>query len=167
MAAVSQEPNEAVKALREWGAARAAWWENPTRGRCGRKDCPEEDCILHEAEDGVLVCADHYRRQSNRDKPYPCDTCGEGPAFRDPMHRRDEMLCMRCHNKDGYVPGERAMVTKLASRQGVEHPMARRVKCIAAGHGTDCGGEIKQRGKLGTICNKHHDPVKWLKNRTD
>lgn len=159
--------NEAVEALREWGVSRAEFWANPPRGRCEVGGCEETDAILHETDQHVMMCASHYREQSDRDRPYPCDVCGKGPAFRDPAHRQDEMKCIDCHAADGYVPGERAMVNKVAARVGVEHPMARRVQCIARGHGTECAGEIKQRGKRGVLCNKHADPVKWLKNRRD
>lgn len=162
------ELNDAVIALREWGAARAAFWANPTRGQCEwAEGCPEDNPIIQPQEDydGKMLCAHHARQVADRHKPYPCDRCGQGSAFRDPVHRRDEMLCAACHLEDGYEPTERAMVKKLENRQGVEHPMARRVKCIAADKGTECVGEVKQRGRLGVLCNKHADPKKFNASR--
>jgi hypothetical protein len=165
------ELNDTVKGLREWGARQADFWKDPPRGECqAPAGCTEENPILFESHDadGLLLCADHYRRASDVEahKSYPCDRCGAGGAFRDPAHRRDEMLCQSCHKDDGYEPTERAMVNKTAARVGAEHPMARRVKCIAAGKGTACKGEIKQRGKVGVLCTFHFDPVKYNKAKS-
>jgi hypothetical protein len=165
------EKNAAVLALEEFGRQRAEFWRNPPRGQCEWPEepgCREDDAILHVQvsgeHEGLEFCAGHSRQVADRNKPYPCDECGQGPAFRDPLGRKNEMKCARCHEKDGYVPGERAMVNKTTARVGVTHPLARKIKCIAAGI-TECGGEVKQRGKLGLICNKHHDPVKWNNRR--
>jgi hypothetical protein len=157
--------NDATDALKAFGEARAEWWKNPPRGQCSVTGCPRDDAILHETESGDLVCATHYADQADRDKGYPCDECGHTPAYRDPLHRRDEMYCNDCHARMGYVPGERAMVKKVERRVGVTHPLGRTQVCIAAGKGTECGGQKKQRSSLGILCDKHFDPVKWLKGR--
>lgn len=145
--------------VRSFGEGRAAFWADPPRGTC--TGCGDEDVILHQGD----VCANCYRQASNRDQPYPCDRCGQGKAFRDPVHRRDEYLCQTCHLEDGYVPGERAMITRVQARVGATHSQGRREPCIAAGHGTACKGQIKPRGKLGVLCDFHSDPRKYLNNK--
>lgn len=157
--------NQARKALDEFGATRAEWWRDPPRGKCGREGCFEHDAILYTARDGELVCAEHLRRQADRNRPYPCDNCGHEPAFRDPLERKDEMLCAKCHERNGYVPGKRAMISKIERRQGVTHSLGRKDVCIAAGKGTECRGQVKQRGRVGVVCDLHHDPVKYNKNK--
>lgn len=155
---MTQPPQE----LLDYGAARAEFWKNPPRGKCAEDGCLEESPILHTGADGLGRCATHYTARTVRQRDYPCDRCGAGPAFRDPAHRLDIMLCAECHESEGYVPGERAMVSQSAVRQGVTHSMARRVKCAAAGYGTECRGEIKQRGSRGMLCSYHADPKKYL-----
>jgi len=157
--------NDALDKLAEFAEQKRLFWLNPTRGHCGRKECPDEDAILWEAADGVMVCGFHYRQQSNRDRPYPCDECGREGAFRDPAHRRDEYKCHECHAKDGYVPGDRSMITKIAARVGAVHSQGKRDPCVAAGYSTECKGQVKPRGKLGVLCDFHADPKKYLKRK--
>lgn len=154
----------ALLALEDFGRSRIAFWADPPRGQCTEPDCPEDDAILHDKGDD-RYCAQHYRAHSSRDEAYPCDHCGHKPAFRDPLARKNEMFCNDCHARNGYIPGERAMIKKLETRVGVTHPLARHEQCIAKGKGTECAGEIKQRGRVGILCNKHADPVKWMKGR--
>lgn len=150
--------------LDAFGRERAAFWAGKVpRGTC--PGCGQEDAILYQSDGGV--CAECVRRASvgtgvHKDG-YPCDDCGEAPAFRDPLHRRDEMKCQGCHEKDGYVPGERAMVTRMASREGVTHSKGRREMCsLASGAETRCRGQVKQRGRHGLICDWHWDPKAFL-----
>jgi hypothetical protein len=158
--------NQALEALHEFGQSRIAFWVDPPRGQCEwEAGCTETDAILHATDDGTELCASHYRQQSVRDTAYPCDNCGHKPAFRDPLARKNEMFCNDCHARNGYIPGERAMINKVTARVGVTHPMARHEKCILANKGTECAGEVKQRSDRGVMCNKHADPVKWLKGR--
>lgn len=145
--------------VRRFGEGRAAFWADPPRGVCA--SCKDDGVILH----GDDLCAGCYRVQANRNLPYPCDMCGEAPAFRDPLHRRDEYLCNECHAKTGFVPGERAMITKVQARVGFTHTQGRKEPCIAAGHGTDCKGQTKPRGKLGVLCDRHADPKKYIDNK--
>jgi hypothetical protein len=156
--------NPALQALERFAAERRAFWADPPRGQCQEPGCLETDAILYEAGD-VERCATHHSRLLNRKHEYPCDNCGQGPAFRDPAHRRDEMLCGACHQKDGYVPTERAMVNKTAVRMGVVHSRGQKAVCIAAGHGTPCSGQIKQRSNKGVLCDRHADPAGWLRRR--
>jgi hypothetical protein len=145
--------------LLEFGRQRGEFWKNPPRGTC--PGCHAEDEVLH-LQDEKLVCATCYRKKAftapAEDFTYPCDDCGGGKAFRDPLTREDIYRCHACHEKHGYIPGERAMISKIEKREGFTHSKGRRDKCIAADHGTDCQGQIKPRGKLGNLCDKHHNP---------
>lgn len=163
----TEDKNPGLAALAKFAAERAEFWKNPPRGECSEDKCPEENPILYVGEDGVRRCAHHHTRLGgvDRDRAYPCDNCGEAPAFRDPAHRVDEMLCPRCHERDGYVPGERSMITRVMKRVGVTHSKGTKAVCIAAGRGTDCKGQIKPRGKLGVLCDFHADPRKFNARR--
>lgn len=158
-------------ALREWAEERRRYWAAPPRGTCAGCGAPDELLGSLEAADAgpenATHCAECRRGLSNRraQGSYPCDQCGGPDAFRDPVHRRDELLCGRCHEKDGYFPTERAMVTRVAVRVGVTHTLGRKALCILRTVGTPCGGEVKQRSKHGLICNRHWDPVKYDANK--
>lgn len=58
---------------------------------------------LQKLYDGL--CAGCYRADAhaaNTPTPRsPCDRCGHVPAFRNLAHRRNELLCARCHEADG------------------------------------------------------------------
>lgn len=126
------------------------------RGSCEREGCPEQDDVLVyliEAED-ALVCADHarlYARQNPRREV--CDTCGEENAWRDPLTRRNEFFCAKCHAANGTVFQNR-WADKARESKGLglrEKPV-----CAFAGYGTECKGEIKWRSALDALsCNKH------------
>jgi hypothetical protein len=132
--------NPALRALEEYAEQRRLFWLNPPRGACGQPGgCALGDTpvILHTASDGLQRCATHHGLTMRRKHDYPCDNCGQGPAFRDPSHRRDEFLCSVCHEKyDSYTPSERSMITKVQVRVGVTHSQGRVEQCIAAGYGT-------------------------------
>lgn len=149
--------------LKAFGQQRAEFWRHPPRGTC--PSCHEEGVILHDREDGEPVCADCYRQTSVRDRVQACDTCGAGPAFRNPAHRRDEFKCLVCHAMDGYTLDDAGMLRKLMGRPGRKHSKGRSDPCIGKGFGTDCHGQVKPRGKLGVMCDFHHDPKKYLAAR--
>lgn len=151
-----------LQETRAWGAARGTFWANPPRGTCA---CGEENAILHEREEGPPCCAECYRRGAVRDREQACDSCGLGPAFRDPSHRRDEFKCLECHAKDGYTLDDAGMLRKLMGMPGRKHAQGRVEPCIAKGGVTECKGQTKPRGRLGVMCDRHHDPVKWNQNR--
>lgn len=163
------EDNPVLRQLERFGEERRAFWADPPRGVC--KDpagCITDLQIVYPGADEIERCAHHHTRTLRRrmEDGYPCDHCGNGPAFRDPEHRRDEYLCPDCHKKyDAYEPGERAMVNQTRVRMGVVHSQGQKAVCIAAGHGTDCHGQIKQRGKVGVLCDFHADPRGWLRAR--
>lgn len=153
-----------LKETRAWAAARSAFWANPPRGTC--PDCASENEILHDREDGLEpACAHCYRRTSHRDRVQACDVCGGGPAFRNPEHRRDEFKCLGCHAMDGYTLDNAGMLRKLMGRPGRVHTQGRVDPCLGRGSITPCGGQVKPRGKDGVMCDRHHDPVKYLRNR--
>lgn len=148
---------------RAWGAARGVFWADPPRGTC--PDCGELNAILHDREDlDEPVCADCYRRTCVRDREQACDRCGEGPAFRNPAHRRDELLCVGCHGDDGYVLGDSAMLSKLAGRTAPVHPQGRVDACVAKAGVTECKGQVKPRKGI-PMCDRHADPVRWNRER--
>lgn len=151
-------------AVRAFGLTRAEFWKAPPRGVCAVDACPEENPILYTRADGLMTCAGHYRQLSVRGGSYPCDVCGAEGAFRDPLPRLDEMLCLSCHEKlRGYIPTERSMISVIEKREGFTHSQGTRAKCILADKSTDCAGQIKPRGKKGVMCDKHNDPKKWMK----
>lgn len=153
-----------LEELRAWGRARGAFWAAPPRGVC--PGCGEKDVILHEPEDGPpSVCSDCYRLTAVRDRMQACDVCGQGPAFRDPSHRRDEFKCLTCHAKDGYTLDDAGMLRKLVGLAGRKHSQGRSDPCVAKGGVTECHGQVKPRGRAGVMCDFHFDPVKYTKAR--
>jgi len=154
-------------ALREWVERRAEYYLNPPYGPCTTEGCPNASgrVLLGQDDPRCADCRSKSAKRHQAEMFYPCDICGAEQAFRDPAHRRDEYLCVDCHKANGYEPTERGMLSKTQRRVGVTHSMGRKPVCIAAGHGTDCKGEIKQRGKRGELCNFHNDPRKYLKNK--
>lgn len=168
----SDADNPALRALEEFAEQRRLFWLNPPRGVCAEPGgCALGDTlvILHTGSDGLQRCATHYTLTLNRKHGYPCDNCGEEPAFRDPEHRRDEYLCPRCHEKyDSYTPGERAMVMQTRVRVGAIHSKGLKPLCVARGKGTDCHGQVKPRGgslKGASLCDFHTDPAGYLRRR--
>jgi hypothetical protein len=164
--------NPALRALEAYAEQRRLFWLNPPRGACGQPGgCALEDTpvILHTGSDGLQRCATHHALLMTRKHDYPCDHCGQGPAFRDPAHRRDEYLCPRCHKKyDSYEPSDRAMVNKTAVRVGVTHSKGLKPLCVARGQGTDCHGQVKPRGgslKGASLCDFHTDPRGYVRRR--
>lgn len=162
----TDDENPALAQLAEYAEARRQFWQNPPRGACGQPGgCALGDTvvILHTADDGIQRCATHHGRLRPRKIEYPCDNCGSGPAFRDPMHRRDEYLCADCHRKhDSYEPSERAMITKTQVRVGVTHSKGLKPLCVARGV-TECKGQVKPRGALkgAVVCDRHADPRRF------
>jgi hypothetical protein len=138
------------------------------RGLCSRMpDCDGEEHQLYRfSEDEPWLCPDHYRREAVDTKwVQACDTCGATPAFRVPGHRRNEYLCLEHHAEQGYTLDDMHMLRKLWGQAPKRHPLGRTAECIAAGHGTECRGEIKQRGKLGMMCTRHFDPQRYNRTR--
>lgn len=120
------------------------------RGVCAL--CTDTDVL-------VYVCGDHLRcagctREWVKEHPtaQACDKCGAtGNVWRDPLHRRNEYLCIKCHDPEALFQNRWA--NKVRESKPIRDAG---VRCAAAGHGTDCKGERKWRsGYKMTLCNKH------------
>lgn len=125
------------------------------RGECER--CGEADALLYDHwSDEQLVCAGCQRvRAKEHPTPQACDRCGAtGNVWRDPVTRKNEYLCERCHDPAKHFQNRWAPTVREGATLGI-HPKA---VCAAAGYGTDCKGEVKPRGgqhKGMLLCNKH------------
>ena len=72
-------------------------------------------------------------------------------VWRDPLHRRNEYLCIKCHDPDALFQNRWADKVRQSERLGLRE----KVVCDAAGI-TECRGEIKYRGAFKmSLCNKH------------
>jgi hypothetical protein len=121
------------------------------RGTCAV--CGDKDVLVYVAADR-LVCASHYREYAAaHPRAQACDKCGAtGNVWRDPLHRRNEYLCIKCHDPDALFQNRWANKVRESSVLGVRE----KVTCEAAGYGTDCKGEIKYRSAYKkSLCNKH------------
>lgn len=122
------------------------------RGTCA--DCGADGVLVYDAplEETRLCCSDCVRVYP-RDLRQPCDKCGaRGNVWRDPIHRRNEYLCINCHDPEALFQNRWANKARESFALGIRE----RVKCAAAGYGTDCKGEIRWDSKLAKqLCNKH------------
>lgn len=107
----------------------------------------------------VYVCGDDLRcagctREWVKEHPtvQACDSCGStGNVWRDPLHRRNEYLCIKCHDPDALFQN------RWANKVRESKPLNdwRTAKCGVAGI-TECKGEIKWRSAFNMqLCNKH------------
>lgn len=125
------------------------------RGQCEVDGCPEDDALLYDSwDDSTLMCAPHSRRRAKDVKHVErCDKCGRENAWRDPLSGKNEFFCAQCHAENGTV-----FQNRWADRARVGRVLGlrERVKCEAAGYGSDCKGEIKYRSaQKMTLCNGH------------
>lgn len=109
----------------------------------------------------VYVCGDELRCAGcTRDwlVEHPtvqaCDSCGDtGNVWRDPLHRRNEYLCIRCHDPEAMFQNRWADKVRQSEPLHLGTP---RAVCAAKDRGTECKGEIKWRGAHNMqLCNKH------------
>ena len=119
--------------------------------------CQGDDVLVYERGD-ELLCAEHTRRFiAANPAPSICDRCGnQSSVVRDPSHRRNEYLCLRCHSDDGFLIED--TVTGRAIKSLFQPFMAvGRTRCAAAGYGSDCDDNVKPRNSWGgkSLCNKH------------
>ncbi len=128
-------------------------------GQWVRGDCPcgDEDALVYDAAwDETLLCASCSRKRSAAHVVIEtCDECGGDHAWRDPLAPGNVMRCATCHGKSGKVVQNRWANSVRVGR--TINPGAK-PKCVAAGYGTDCKGEVKPRGgefKGRQLCNKH------------
>jgi hypothetical protein len=139
--------------------------QNYVYGTCSK--CAQTEVLVYEL-DNNLLCAEHYRNTTRLTKKItPCDKCGEPNAVRDPSHRRNEYLCWSCHQDNGFVVDssivKRAIVSLVSN-----FTKGSKVKCDAAGYGTDCDNNIKPRGPWNgrSLCDKHGKiPPKPIKGK--
>jgi len=117
--------------------------------------CGDTNVLVYEIDD-KLVCASDYREITfTRKKIQHCDRCGAENAVRDPAHRRNEYLCWTCHQTDGFAINNSVVKRAIAAINN--SILTKRVKCDAAGYGTDCGFNVKPRSAWGgkLLCNRH------------
>ena len=118
--------------------------------------CTESNVLVYEL-DNNLLCAEHYRDRTRHIKRItPCDKCGTGNAVRDPSHRRNEYLCWSCHEANGFVIDNSIIKRAIVSLVN-NFTRGSKIKCDAAGYGSDCDSNIKPRGPWGgrSLCDKH------------
>lgn len=117
--------------------------------------CGDTNVLVYEIDD-KLVCASDYREITfTKKKIQHCDRCGAENAVRDPAHRRNEYLCWTCHQTDGFAINNSVVKRAIATINN--SILTKRVKCDAAGYGTDCDFNVKPRSAWGgkLLCNRH------------
>jgi hypothetical protein len=121
------------------------------RGTCAT--CGDEDVLLYEAGEDLICAADYRTYAVTHPISQTCDRCGAtGNVWRDPLHRRNEYLCIKCHDPEALFQNRWANKVRESTALG----MREKVVCAAAGYGTDCKGEVKYRGAFRkSLCNKH------------
>lgn len=126
------------------------------RGDC---KCGAADVLVYDTfDDPELLCADCSRARAKANPRVElCDSCGDGPAWRDPVTGKNDFYCAKCHGARGTVFQNRwADSARVGRVLGIRD----KVVCDAAGYGTDCKGEIKWRGEFKkSLCNKHAGKV--------
>lgn len=129
--------------------------------------CGDTNVLVYEIDD-KLVCASDYREITfTKKKIQHCDRCGAENAVRDPAHRRNEYLCWTCHQTDGFAINNSVVKRAIATINN--SILTKRVKCDAAGYGTDCDFNVKPRSAWGgkLLCNRHgKTPPKKEKKKT-
>lgn len=118
--------------------------------------CAEANVLVYELDDNLL-CAEHYRDKTRHIKRVtPCDKCGGDNAVRDPSHRRNEYLCWSCHEANGFVIDNSVVKRAIVSLVN-NFTRGSKIKCDAAGYGSDCDNNVKPRGPWGgrLLCNNH------------
>ncbi len=120
------------------------------RGRC--EQCGDDDVLVYDAA-GTLVCAADYRTWARANPPQQaCDECGAiGNVWRDPIPRKNEYKCVRCHTPDSLFQNRWANKARFSTPIRPD----KRAKCDASGV-TECKGEVKYRSAMRmSLCNKH------------
>lgn len=118
--------------------------------------CGDTNVLVYELDD-KLICASDYRNiVFTRKNIQHCDNCGAPNALRDPAHRRNEYLCWSCHKDNGFVINNSVVKRAIAAINNAIL-VKDRVRCYAAGYGTDCDLNVKPRSAWGgkMLCNKH------------
>jgi hypothetical protein len=120
--------------------------------------CGETDVLLY-AHNGILVCAYDYRTLVRNVKwTQACDKCGAPKAVRDPAHRRNEYLCISCHNENGILEVKTTVFKRaLVALTNALPNTQPKVQCYLHNYGTECDDNIKPRGAWGgkSLCSTH------------
>jgi ribosomal protein S14 len=67
--------------------------------------CGEENALVYLHGDKLMCASDARAWIRQNPTKQTCDKCGtEANVFRDPSHRRNEYLCLDCHNENGFRP---------------------------------------------------------------
>lgn len=121
--------------------------------------CNEQNVLVYKCGD-QLLCAEHAREYARKNPPLPyCDNCGEQvKVTRDPSHRRNEYLCMKCHEANGGIGAKDTVVSRML--RAVFAPPKKtpeKIKCYAASSQTQCDSNVKPRSAWGgkMLCNTH------------
>jgi hypothetical protein len=118
------------------------------RDTCG--SCRAEDVLVYEAGD-VLMCAHCYRGWSKtQEHPQPCDECGStGTVWRNPVTRKNEYLCAKCHAVRGQVFQNRWAVWEST-------PLNPEARPRCAVEDNNCRGQVRWRSSTRTsLCDRH------------
>ena len=118
--------------------------------------CQESNVLVYELNNSLL-CAEHYRDKTRLIKrATPCDKCGADNAVRDPSHRRNEYLCWSCHQENGFVVNDSVIKRAIVSLVD-NFTRGSKIRCDAAGYGSDCDNNVKPRGPWGgrALCDTH------------
>lgn len=119
--------------------------------------CGDMNVLVYELKD-QLICAHDYRKSVRNEKHLqPCDKCGAENAVRNPGHRRNEYLCWKCHEGNGGFEIRDSIVKKVISAINSSIGTREKIRCYAAGYGSDCDNNIKPRSAWGgkLLCNTH------------
>lgn len=117
-----------VDTLRKGTCSRVGQW---VRGDC---PCGETDVLLYDApDDGALVCNACVRLRPV-DTRQACDKCGaKGNVWRDPIPRRNEYLCMGCHDPEALFINRWANKVRESAALGYSRASEVRAGCVGCG----------------------------------
>lgn len=125
------------------------------RGACASCSRDDNPLLYDTLDDPTLLCSDCSAKRGKahaKEPKQPCDSCGAtGNVWRDPIHRRNEYLCINCHDPEALFQN------RWANKVRESKPLRNSgIVCAAKGYGTDCKGELKWRTAAGMIlCNFH------------
>jgi len=120
--------------------------------------CSAQNVLVYECGE-QLLCAEHARQYAYKNPPLPyCDNCGAQRAvFRDPSHRKNIYLCSPCHFENGGIGAKDSVVGRMLRAMFTPPKKVEKIRCYAAGVGSDCDANVKPRSAWGgkMLCNTH------------
>mgnify|MGYP003341354712 FL=1 len=128
-------------------------------GTCS--SCSDANVLVYNINEQLLCANDARTIAQNTRYTQSCDRCGAAQSFRDPRHRRNEYLCISCHEQDGYVSRTNVVHQAVRAMLRTSLPIGVRSVCEAANYGTECDANIKPRNSFGgrLLCNTHSRPI--------